>query len=141
MQIGVESQRAVESKRVFVVDSDDVTGMALQCMLADECETHVFATLDMAIEKRRTWPPDLVILGADVLSGGARAAIDRLVAEGGATRILIVCDALADPRVAEALATGAAGTILRPLKIETVRRRVDAHLGRRAAVGIPVVRS
>ena len=34
---------------------------------------------------------------------------------------------------------GAQSTLLRPLKVENVRRKVDAQLGRRAALEIPVV--
>ena len=36
MQIGVDTQRAVETKRAFIIDSDDISAMALQFMLADE---------------------------------------------------------------------------------------------------------
>ncbi len=36
MQIGVDSQRAVENKRIYVIDDDEVTRAALQFMLHDE---------------------------------------------------------------------------------------------------------
>jgi CheY-like chemotaxis protein len=71
MQIGVDSQRAVENKRVFVVDDDDVVGTALQFMLADEMETHVFADLASALTVAAATPPDLVLLGAGLLAGDA----------------------------------------------------------------------
>jgi hypothetical protein len=45
MQIGVESSRAVENQRVFVVSGDEITRAVLQFMLHDEYETHEFADL------------------------------------------------------------------------------------------------
>lgn len=136
MQIGVDSQRAVENKRVFVVDDDDVVGTALQFMLADEMETHVFADLASALTVAAATPPDLVLLGAGLLAGDA---VTRLRAVLPQVRILIVCSDADDHAVRQALAAGAQSTLLRPLKVENVRRKVDAQLGRRAALEIPVV--
>jgi AmiR/NasT family two-component response regulator len=51
---------------------------------------------------------------------------------------LLVCDSADDALVKDALAQGADGTLLRPLKIETVRRRVNSALGRAVPIGIPV---
>lgn len=136
MQIGVDSQRAVENKRVFVVDDDDVVGTALQFMLADEMETHVFADLASALTVAAATPPDLVLLGAGLLAGDA---VTRLRAVLPQLRILIVCSDADDDVVRQALAAGAQSTLLRPLKVENVRRKVDAQLGRRAALEIPVV--
>ena len=48
MQIGVESSRSVENKRIFVVGGDDIDRAVLQFMLQDENETHEFPTLDAA---------------------------------------------------------------------------------------------
>lgn len=131
MQIGVDSQRAVENRRVFVIDSDEVIGTALQFMLADEYETHVFADVTAAVEKGRDWPPDLILLGMAVV--GAIAGIRA--AQPGA-RILLVCDGTA---AEQAQAQGAEGVLTLPLKLETVRRTVDAQLGRPAGFAIPVV--
>lgn len=136
MQIGVDSQRAVENKRVFVVDDDDVVGTALQFMLADEMETHVFADLGSALTVAAATPPDLVLLGAGLLAGDA---VTRLRAALPQVRMLIVGSDADNDAVRQALAAGAQSTLLRPLKVENVRRKVDAQLGRRAALEIPVV--
>ena len=138
MQIGVDSQRAVENKRVFVIDADDISGTVLQFMLADECETHVLANVASALAKGRDWPPQLVLLGAANLATEGAAAVTRLRQQHPALKIVLVCDTLEQPGVAEAMALGANTTLLRPLKLETVRRKVDAQLGRRAALAIPV---
>ena len=45
MQIGVETSKAVDQRRVFVVDHDEITRAALQFMLHDEIETHELASL------------------------------------------------------------------------------------------------
>jgi DNA-binding response OmpR family regulator len=139
MQIGVDSQRAVENKRVFVVDSDDISSMALQFMLADECETHVLPDVPSALIKGRDWPPQLVLLGAGSIALEGSAAVTRLKEQHPGLKILIVCDSADDAAVKAALALGANATLLRPLKLETVRRKVDAQLGRRVSFAIPVV--
>lgn len=139
MQIGVDSQRAVENRRVFVIDNDDVVSAGLQFMLADEMETHVFATPDEAIAKAANWPPELALLGASMLEMEGAGIVTRLREALPELRILIVCFNADEPVVKEALALGANSTLLRPLKLENVRRKVDAQLGRRAALSIPVV--
>lgn len=139
MQIGVDSQRAVENKRVFVIDSDEVVSMALQFMLADEMETHVLGSCAEALAKGRSAPPDLVLLGADVLEGEGVDVVTRLKDGLGGVRMLLVCTDAEDENIRQALALGAESTLLRPLKLENVRRKVDTQLGRRAPLEIPVV--
>ncbi len=139
MQIGVESQRAVENRRVFVIDGDDVVSAGLQFMLADEMETHVFATPAEALAKAVAWPPELAIVGISVLENEGAAVITRLREAIPELRILIVCFDADEPLVKEAIELGANSSLLRPLKLENVRRKVDAQLGRRAPLAIPVV--
>ena len=139
MQIGVDTQRAVENRRVFVIDGDDVVSAGLQFMLADEMETHVFATLDEALKKAQSWPPELALVGSSVLELEGATVVTRLREALPTLRILIVCFDADDAVVKEALSLGAASTLLRPLKLENVRRKVDSQLGRRAALEIPVV--
>ena len=54
MQIGVETSKAVDQRRIFVVDEDEITRAALQFMLHDEIETHELASLDAAIAAAQT---------------------------------------------------------------------------------------
>lgn len=140
MQIGVDSARAVENKRVFVVDSDDIIATALQFMLADEMETHIHDSLDAALAAAVHTPPLLILLGESVLIGEGVGVVSRFKEAIKDVRILVICmDAEADV-VRQAVALGANGSLVRPLKIEMVRRRVDTQLGRRATLSIPVVR-
>ena len=67
MQIGVESSRAVENKRVFVVDSDEITRAVLQFMLHDENETHEIASVAAAYQKAADWKPDVILLGMPIV--------------------------------------------------------------------------
>jgi len=139
MQIGVDSQRAVENKRVFVIDSDDVSSMALQFMLADECETHVLRDVKHALDKGRDWPPQLVLLGSGTIALDGAAIVSNLKQQHPDLKILVVCNSAEEPAVKDALAHGANATLVRPLKLEAVRRKVDAQLGRRVSLAIPVV--
>ena len=63
MQIGVETAKAVDQRRVFVVDDDEITRAALQFMLHDEIETHELATPEEAYDKGTDWlKPHVVLL-------------------------------------------------------------------------------
>ncbi|MBD5803341.1 hypothetical protein AZOA_27770 [Azoarcus sp. Aa7] len=139
MQIGVDTQRAVENKRIFVVDDDEVSGIALQFMLADENETHVFEALDAALDKASAWPPQLILLGRGLCVGQEAALIARIKANLAGVKILLVCDACSAPDVAMLRASGADGILTRPLDLASVRRKVDGQLGRRMSLGIPLV--
>jgi hypothetical protein len=46
MQIGIESSRAIENKRIFVVDGDEIDRAVPQFMLHDENETYELAGLE-----------------------------------------------------------------------------------------------
>jgi len=139
MQIGVDSQRAVENKRIFVIDDDEISGTALQFMLADDNETHVFAELAAALAKAVAWPPQLILLGSGLCAGQEAAVIARIKAQLPGVKILLVCDAATAPDVPAVRALGADGLLTRPLELATVRRKVDGQLGRRTTLAIPFV--
>jgi PleD family two-component response regulator len=139
MQIGVDTQRAVETKRAFIIDSDDISSMALQFMLADEIEVNVMTTSGDAIARAQGTALDVILLGASVIEAeGAQAVMSTLLAALPGVPI-IVCGPAGDAGVAQALALGARSTIVRPFKVEAVRQRVNAQIGRRAVLTIPVV--
>ena len=83
MQIGVETSRAVENKRIFVVDDDEIIRAALQFMLHDENETHEIASLDLAFAKAAEWKPDLILLAGSIVRG---AGVSVLSQNSGANR-------------------------------------------------------
>ena len=139
MQIGVDTQRAVETKRAFIIDSDDISSMALQFMLADEIEVNVMTTSGEAITRAQGTVLDVILLGASVIEAeGAQAVMSTLLAALPGVPI-ITCGPAGDAGVAQALVLGARSTILRPFKVEAVRQRVNAQIGRRAVLTIPVV--
>ena len=138
MQIGVDTQRAVETKRSFIIDSDDISAMALQFMLADELEVNVVMTSGEAIARAQGIALDVILLGASVIEAeGAQVVSVLLGALPGVP--VIVCGPAGDAGVAQALALGARSAITRPFKLEAVRQRVNAQIGRRAVLSIPVV--
>lgn len=132
MQIGVEARRAVENRRVFVIDDDEIARTALQFMLADDNETHEFAALADAVEKAKTHPPDLILLGAGFAGRQAKATF-------GAAKLLLICVNSARPNGEAARAQGIDGFVDLPLRLESVRSRVDGALGRARPLAIPVV--
>lgn len=139
MQIGVDTQRAVETKRAFIIDSDDVSSMALQFMLADELEVNVFATSAEAIARARASAAlNVILLGASVIEAEGVSVVTTLLAVLPGVPI-IVFGLDGDAGVAQALKLGARTAITRPFKLEAVRQRVNAQIGRRAVLAIPVV--
>jgi len=137
MQIGVESARAVDNKRLFVVANDDITRMALQFMLHDENETHDLSSLEAAFDKSIEWKPDLLLLGIDVVRERGMDVLPLIRTRLTSAKILLVADNREDPLVAACQGAGIDGLLVKPLTVETVRRRVDGLLGRKLA-GIPI---
>lgn len=132
MQIGVETSKAVDNKRVFVVDSDEITRAALQFMLHDENETHELPDLDAARRKAQDWRPDLLILNAAEVLDASRDLLTNLKAQIAGVKILVVLEAgMSDARTLRQI--GADGVLYKPLTIEKARMAVDVVLGRRRA--------
>ena len=130
MQIGVESYKAVDNKRVFVVDSDDVTSAALQFMLHDENETHELPTIEAMLAKSVDWKPDLLILGLSIVKQRGEDLIASLKAQIPGLAIMLVSDAADLPFALGCLKAGANDIVAKPLTIEIVRGKVDKLLGR-----------
>ena len=137
MQIGVESARAVDNKRLFVVANDDITRMALQFMLHDENETHDLTSLEAAFDKGIEWKPDLLLLGIDVVHERGLDVLPLIRARLAGAKILLVADSREDPLVAACQGAGIDGLLVKPLTVENARRKVDGLLGRKQAL-IPI---
>jgi len=134
MQIGVETSKAVDQRRVFVVDEDEITRAALQFMLHDEIETHELATPEEAYEKGQDWlVPHVVLLGVGFLKTRGNDVIAEMKAKFPNVRILIVCDKADESVAVGGLKAGAHGAVVKPLTLEAVRKKVDTVLGRGGA--------
>ena len=138
MQIGVETSRAVENKRVFVVDRDEITRAALQFMLHDENETHELASLEDAFAKSGEWKPDLILLGLAIVQEKGVGVLGEIAARVPAAKVLLVADSAQDALAQTCLKSGAHGILAKPLTVESVRRKVDTLLGRLTSPLIPL---
>ena len=138
MQIGVESSRAVENKRVFVVDSEEITRAVLQCMLHDENETHEIASVALAYDKAGEWMPDLILLGMPIVLAHGLSIVNDIRRRIPAAKLIIVADTAGDVMAQSCLTHGAHALLAKPLTIESVRRRVDILLRRRTSLSIPI---
>lgn len=138
MQIGVDTARAVETKRAFIFDLDEISATALQFMLADELEVNVYTSLAEARTQGSSRGLDVILLGASVVEAQTPAVVGQLKAEWPGVPIIVFGHA-DDPAVQAALGQGARTSITRPFKVEAVRQRVNAHIGRRAVLSVPVV--
>jgi CheY-like chemotaxis protein len=138
MQIGVETSRSVENKRIFVVDDDEIIRAALQFMLHDENETHEIAGLPVAFAKAAGWKPDLILLASSIVRGEGVGVLSEIRERIPGVKILVVADAPKDEIARQCLAAGAHGVLAKPLTIESVREKVDVLLGRRVGFAIPL---
>lgn len=138
MQIGVELARAMENKRVFIVDDEEIIRAALQFMLHDEFEAHEVASPTLAFDKAKAQPPDLVVIAADLLKAQGLELLRKFRSETPNAKILVVVDAGDGGYGGECMAAGAHGFLAKPLKVEFVRQKVDAMLGRGKGVTIPL---
>jgi DNA-binding NarL/FixJ family response regulator len=135
MQIGVETSKAVDQRRVFVIDEDEITRAALQFMLHDEIETHELANPEDAFDKGVGWlKPHLVLLGVSFLKRRGAQLVGELATRFPDVRILIVCDKSDEATAVEGMKAGAHGALVKPLTLESVRKKVDTILGRAAPI-------
>ena len=131
MQIGVETSKAVDQRRVFVIDDDEITRAALQFMLHDEIETHELSSPEEAYEKGVGWlKPDVVLLGVSFLKQRGATLVSELSMKFPGVRILIVCAKSDEATALDGLKAGAHGALVKPLTLEAVRKKVDTILGR-----------
>lgn len=138
MQIGVETSKAVDQRRVFVVDEDEITRAALQFMLHDEIETHELGSLEEAYGKGSDWlTPDVLLLGVSILKARGPDVIAEIIGRYPQIRILIVTGKEDEAAALAGLKAGAHGALVKPLLLEAVRKKVDTLLGR--AGGAPLI--
>jgi CheY-like chemotaxis protein len=128
MQIGVETSRAVANKRIFVVDADEITRAVLQFMLQDENETHDLADLAAAQAKARDWPPNLLLLGLSLVIADPEI-LTEIQSTMPSARVMLVAEAGQDAQAQIYVGRGADAVLTKPLRVESVRRKVDGLLG------------
>lgn len=129
---------AVENKRVFVIDGDEIRRAVLQFILHDENETHEFADLEHAYDKALHWKPDAILLAMDQVRVHGPAVIEEIRARIVGVTIAVVGDSAIDPLARSCLQLGAQSLLAEPLTIESVRRKVNRLLGRRSSLAIPL---
>ncbi len=139
MQIGVESSRAVDNKRIFVIDDDEITRAILQFMLHDENETHELASIDAALQKaEQQGTPDLILLGEGIVKNASLTMLSTLKSRFNRVKLIVVLTDKTDPLAAQARQQGADDVLFKPLTVETTRKQVDRLLGRNTHSIIPI---
>jgi DNA-binding response OmpR family regulator len=139
MQIGVDSTLAVDNKRVFVVDADEITRMATVFMLHDEHETHELTDLPAVYSKAQEWKPDLLALGISVVQAEGIDVLAEIKQRIPGVKILLLADAGTDDFVRACRQSGADGAYIKPLEVGKLRDRVAALLGRRKPILIHAI--
>jgi len=132
MQIGVETSRAVENKRVYVVHTDEIFRAALQFMLHDENEAHEVTSLAEAYAKSVGRKVDLILLDMAIVRQEGQGVLRELNRRVPGAKVLLVAESANDPLVQACLGSGADDVLSHPLKVEPVRRKANALLGRSA---------
>ena len=131
MQIGVEAARAVDNKRVFIVDTDEISRMAAAFMLHDENETHELPSLKVAFDKAAEWKPDLLVLGEALVTAEGKDVFARCAQAIPGVKTLLLAGEGKEEFAQACRQSGADGVVYKPLTVEKLRDRVDALLGRK----------
>jgi DNA-binding response OmpR family regulator len=114
---------------IFVVEPDEVIRSALHFILDGRNETYSFASLDLAFAKGRDLPPDLMLLGIDIVGSGGERAVTDIRRRLRDAKILIVANSVNDPLARAGLKWGADDVLGKPIAFDAVRRKVDTLLG------------
>ena len=138
MQIGVETSRAVDNKRLFVVDDDEVTRAALQFMLHDDNEAHEIPDIADALRKSEHMKPDVILLGAGLVRQDGIEVLNLLKTRIPGVKLLLVTDSNSDAWVKECRDNGADAVLVKPITVEATRKQVDRLLGRSTRTVIPI---
>jgi len=138
MQIGVETSRAVENKRLFVVDDDEITRAALQFMLHDDNEAHEVPDIADALRKSEHMKPDVILLGAGLVRQDGIEVLNLLKSRIPGVKLLLVVDSKSDAWVNECRENGADAVLVKPITVEATRKQVDRLLGRTTRTVIPI---
>ncbi len=138
MQIGVDSSRAVENKRLFVVDDDEITRAALQFMLHDDNEAHELPDVATALAKSAHMKPDAVLLGIGLVRRDGIAVLALLKNRIPGVKLLLVADTDTETLVTECRQHGADAVLVKPITVEATRKQVDRLLGRHTRAIIPI---
>jgi DNA-binding NarL/FixJ family response regulator len=131
MQIGVRMAKAIERRRVFVVDDNAMFRAAIQCALHDAYEAHELASATEALAKSERIQPDLLVLAEGVIRVNGVDLIQEFLARIPDAEILVIVDQISSGFGEECVAAGAHRFLAKPLRTELVRDNVDALLNAR----------
>lgn len=115
--------------RILLIDTDSISNAVLKKILAEGSETVVMPDVVAALDWDSHYPPQLIMLGTGTIAIEGAGAVARFKKRFPDVKILIVCDALDEAGVSQAQLLGAESTLLRPLRRETVRSKVNRMLG------------
>ncbi len=138
MQIGVEVEKAIENRRVFIVDEDDIFRAAIQFMLHDDYEAHEVASATNALAKISETAPDLIVLAENVIRANGRDVVEEFLSSAPDAKILVIVEASSSVFAKQCVEKGAHGFLAKPLRVELVRDKADALLRGGRSVVIPL---
>ncbi len=138
MQIGVEVEKALENRRVFIVDEDDIFRAAIQFMLHDDYEAHEVASATNALAKISETAPDLIVLAENVIRANGRDVVEEFLSSAPDAKILVIVEASSSVFAKQCVEKGAHGFLAKPLRVELVRDKADALLRGGRSVVIPL---
>lgn len=128
MQIRFDPSRLGNSRRIFVVEPDEIIRSALKFILHNVNETHALTSLEQAYAKGRERSPDLVLLGLDIVKDEGIRALNDIATHLPGAKILLVADSADEPLAHDCLDSGAHAVLRKPITIDSVLRTVDVLL-------------
>jgi DNA-binding NarL/FixJ family response regulator len=114
-------------KNILILEPDRDTGELLARALETKqsCKCYLASTEEEAVDLLRDIPFDLLITDLSVAMGGDFSALKRLKRFAPRTAILVNAYLYQLHHVGRALALGVRGHVVKPIKIEQFRRKVE----------------
>lgn len=131
MQIRVGPSLVGDSRRIFVVETDEIIRSVLKFIVHNENETHALTSLEQAYAEGRERRPDLVLLGLGIVRDGGVSVLADMATRLPGAKILLVADSADEPLARDCLDSGAHAVLGKPITIDSVLRTVDALLDSR----------
>lgn len=131
------SSKAPERERLLVVDDDGVFRQLLRTVF-ESCgyEVRVAENGARGLAVMETWRPDLVLLDIRMPVLDGLKFLDILREERGDTTPVLVVTSLNDRSLAvNALVAGASEVLLKPVKLQSLRDKIDVALRGRKRKG------
>lgn len=126
LKISAERVRVIESRRIFVIDDNEILRGAIRFL--DGYESHELESATGALTKAKRTEPDLLVLAEGIIRINGLDLIQEFQARIPEAKILVVIDQVSSGFGQLCISAGAHAFLAKPLRAELVRDKINALL-------------